>query len=82
LHIVEKKFCPPGRGGLGIGVIIFFQYLDFTEFNPGPPFLGKAKKKYYTLSRTFWLKIQTKKIDSAKSSETRSQPPCKKCSHL
>jgi len=45
----------------------FFQYLDVSS-SSGPPFLGKAIK-CYTRTRSLWLKIQTKKSNSVKSSE-------------
>jgi len=54
-------------------VLEFFQYLNVSS-NSGPPFLGKAMK-CYTLTRSLWLKIQTKKSNSVKSSEIPALTP-------
>ena len=51
----------------------FFQYLDISS-NSGPPFSGKAIK-CYTLTRSLWLKIQTKKSNSLSSSQIPTLTP-------
>jgi len=54
-------------------VLEFFQYLDAGP-NLGPPFLAKTIK-CYTRTKSLWLKIQTKKSNSVKSSEIPTLTP-------